>query len=128
MALDLLLIDASPAMRRMMHRTLRMGTLQVDHIHEAADAEETQHLLDEHWVDGIIASWQLWYSSQMRMVEWLTSNEVMHEIPLIVTTAEGQDSTLEEIDRCNPAGLLVKPFQPEKLYSKVKALELYETE
>jgi response regulator RpfG family c-di-GMP phosphodiesterase len=128
MTLDFLLVDSSPALRRMMHRCLRMGTMQVGHIHEAGDAQTARHLMDQQWVDGIIASWHIRIDDQTRLVEWLTSDEVMHEIPTFVTTADARSSVIQHITEREVAGVLVKPFQPEELYYTVSELEAYETE
>lgn len=128
MALDFLVVDKSPAMRRMIHRTLRMGKLQVDHIHEAGTVDEARNLLDEYWVDGIIADWDIWMNEDTRFVVWLTNNEVLHNIPLLTVTSDGRPDAIEEVSRQDISFVLVKPFYPEELYNKVTAFKTYERE
>ena len=125
MALDFLVVDNAPAVRRMIHRTLRMGEMPVDHIHEAGSAEEGRHLLDEYWVDGIIAEWECWYDEEQRFVEWLTHNEVLHNIPLLTLTADDRPDTMESLSNRDITNVLIKPFHPEELYEKVKAFKTY---
>ena len=112
----ILVVDDDSRIRDLLRRQLSYEGYQVD---LAADSRETFAQVAEHSPDLVVLDWMLPGMSGLEICRRLRSAD---DIPILMLTAKG---TLEDkIDGLDSGAddYLVKPFEPEELLARVRAL------
>jgi two-component system chemotaxis response regulator CheY len=114
MALNVLVVDDSAVMRRMIIRTLRMAGLPIGEVHEAGNGAEGLEQLDRHWIDLALVDLNMPVMNGEEMIERLRANPELADVPIVVVSTDGSETRLARI-RPNVNGFVHKPFTPEQL-------------
>jgi two-component system chemotaxis response regulator CheY len=114
MALDVLLIDDSSVMRKVLTRALRQGGLEIGEIHEAGDGMEGLASLEQIGsVDIVLCDWNM---PNMNGLEFVTQARAKgHEMPIIMVTTESGDERVQQARDAGANGFIHKPFTPDRL-------------
>jgi two-component system, chemotaxis family, chemotaxis protein CheY len=126
MALKVLIIDDSAAMRSVVKKTLRAAGFKMDQCLEAPDGAKALELLRENPVDLVLSDWHMPNMDGMELLKRLNQENLVPPCFILVTT-EGRKERLREALALGARGYVVKPFQPEAL-SKILGLFLGEPE
>lgn len=114
MALNVLVVDDSSVMRKMIIRTLQLTGLPLGEVHEAADGAEGLAQLDEHWIDLALVDLNMPVMSGEEMIERLRANPELAALSVVVVSTDGSETRLARI-RSKVDGFVHKPFTPEHL-------------
>ena len=114
MALNVLVVDDSSVMRRMIIRTLQLSGLPLGEVHEAGNGAEGLEQLDKHWIDLALVDLNMPVMNGEEMIEQLRANPELADIPIVVVSTDGSEARLARI-RPNVSGFVHKPFTPEQL-------------
>jgi two-component system chemotaxis response regulator CheY len=120
MALNLLVIDDSAVMRRMIIRTLKVGGLPLEQIHEAADGQEALDKLVDNHVDLALLDLNMPRMNGMTTLTRIREDPKTRDLPVVVVSTEGSETRIREI-REKGACFLRKPFAPENLVAAIAA-------
>jgi len=120
MALTLLVIDRNPLVRTRCRRTVECSPLDVDEVLEAESAQQGMEILDRQWVDAVILDGMLPKGQSKELVKKIRKHEVLGEMPLLVTTADGRAARRNALVAAGADYTLVRPFQPWQLIAKLK--------
>lgn len=121
MALNVLVVDDSAVMRRMIIRTLEMTGLPVGQVHEAGNGAEGLEQLDRHWIDLALVDLNMPVMNGEEMIERLRANPELADVPIVVVSTDGSETRLARI-RPNVNGFVRKPFTPEQLGETIKGI------
>lgn len=121
MALNILVVDDSSVMRKMIIRTLNMSGVLVGNIYEAGDGQRGLKLLDENWIDLLFIDVNMPVMNGMEMLNRVRNNPETRDLPVLIISTESNHKRIEEINE-NRAGFVHKPFTPEKLREKIVEL------
>lgn len=120
MALTLLIIDRNPLMRARCRRTVECSPLDIDEVMEADSADQGMQILDGQWVDAVILDGMLPGGQSKELIKRIRKHEVLGEMPLLVTTADGRAARRNTLVAAGADYSLVRPFQPWQLIAKLK--------
>ncbi|QGG80322.1 response regulator [Litorivicinus lipolyticus] len=115
-----LVVDDQPELRKLITMTLKMGDYEVQEAEDATQGLEKVNafrpdiLLLDVMMPGEMDGYQL--------CQLLKSDEKYQGLAVVLLTARGQASDLEEGDRVGADKYLVKPFSPLQLIQTVREL------
>lgn len=114
--MTILLVDDDPDMRLMVTVVL---SRQTDwEVLEAEDVEEGIRAARENAPDVVLLDLMLGEGSGVRVLERLRADPSTREIPVIFLT--GKEGRTEELVARGAAGVVAKPFDPERLADSVR--------
>lgn len=114
MALNVLVVDDSSVMRKMIIRTLKLSGLPIGQVHEAGNGQEGLEQMDRHWIDLALVDLNMPVMTGEEMIDRLRENHVTADVPVVVVSTDGSETRLARI-RPKVAGFVHKPFTPEQL-------------
>ena len=121
MAFNLLVVDDSAVMRRMIIRALRLSGLPLGEVHEAADGEEGLRQLDQHWIDLVLVDLNMPVLNGEEMIRRVRERPEMADLPIVVVSTDGSETRQERL-RDSVAGFVHKPFAPETLRDTISGV------
>ena len=114
MAFNILVVDDSAVMRKMIIRTLQLTGLPLGEVHEASNGAEGLAQLDQHWIDLALVDLNMPVMNGEEMIGKVRANPELSDVPIVVVSTDGSETRLERI-RPSVAGFVHKPFTPEQL-------------
>ncbi len=121
MSLNILIVDDSAVMRKMILKTMRMSGLPLGDVYEAADGQQGLDALNEHWIDLVMADINMPVMNGEKMIEAIRENSDLKETPIIVVSTESSETRIERLLK-KGVRFIHKPFSPEDIRDSVKAL------
>lgn len=111
---NILIVDDSGTMRKIISRSLRQAGLPVEDIHEAADGFEGLNVLDSGKKIGLVLSdINMPNMDGIEFVKQVRSTG--STVPIVMITTEGGDEIIAEAISCGALSSIKKPFTPEQL-------------
>jgi two-component system chemotaxis response regulator CheY len=122
MSLNVLVVDDSPVMRRMVRRSLGMSGLPVGEIFEAGNGIEALATLGDRWVDVVIADINMPEMSGVEMVERMAADGLIGRVPIVMVSSDRSEERMERLKELGVHAYLTKPFRPEAFRAVVEDL------
>ena len=117
MGLNILLVDDSGVMRKLVSKALRQAGLDITGMSEAANGQEGLEALSAGPVDLVLCDWNM---PVMDGLTFVTEARKSSRVPIIMLTTEsGEDKMAAAVD-AGANGYITKPFTPEKLGERIK--------
>jgi two-component system chemotaxis response regulator CheY len=118
--MSILVVDDLGSMRMQIRDLLwQMG---FQNILEARDGNQAMALLERNRVDFIISDWNMPESDGMELLRHVRSHEVYEKLPFLMLTALSERENVIEAVQAKVSNYLVKPFTPESLEMKMRAI------
>jgi len=118
MALNMLVVDDSATMRKMIIRTLRVAGFSLHEIQEAADGLEALEKLAANDIDLALLDLNMPGMGGLAALERIRSDPHTRDLPVVVVSTEGSETRIQLV-RSQGARFLRKPFTPEDLVAAV---------
>jgi two-component system chemotaxis response regulator CheY len=112
---DVMIVDDSATIRRMVKRTIQMIGLDVGEIYEASNGIEALACLADHEVGVIIVDINMPTMNGVQLLSRMKGNEKLKNIPIVIASTEGSKKRIDQLVEIGAAGYVRKPFQPEQL-------------
>jgi len=110
----LLLVDDSPALRKIVLRVLRAARLDVDHVFEAASVDEALELVrGETRFDAILCDVELPGRDGAELVRAVRGDLSPETLPIVMLAHEAAQAQRALV--CGANACLCKPFTPQEL-------------
>ena len=122
MAMDVLIVDDSAAIRKILQRVLRQTEMPIGTIHEAGDGLEALALLEKQTVGLILSDINMPNMDGLEMLSKIKSNDTYKSVPVIMITTEGNQNKVMEAVNLGAAGYVRKPFTTEQIKEKLTGL------
>jgi two-component system, chemotaxis family, chemotaxis protein CheY len=116
---DILVVDDSAAIRKILQRVLRQTGMSIGAIHEAGDGQEALELLKAHPVRMILSDINMPKMDGLQMLAALKAAPEWCGIPVVMITTEGGESKVGEAVRLGAAGYVRKPFTADQIKEKL---------
>jgi two-component system chemotaxis response regulator CheY len=122
MALDVLIVDDSAAIRKILHRVLLQTDLDLGEVVEAVDGLEALDKLKSKRFDLVLSDINMPRMDGIQLLTEIKNSGLWRKIPVIMITTEGsQQKVLEAVD-LGAAGYVRKPFTADQIKEKLNGL------
>jgi two-component system chemotaxis response regulator CheY len=122
MAMDVLIVDDSAAIRKILQRVLRQTEMPIGNIHEAGDGVEALALLEQQKVGLILSDINMPNMDGLEMLGKLKAMDSYKTVPVIMITTEGNQNKVMEAVSLGASGYVRKPFTTEQIKEKLTGL------
>ena len=119
---DILVVDDSAAIRKILQRVLRQTGMTIKDIHEAGDGQEALDLLREHKVHLILSDINMPKMDGLQLLAALKGNADWARIPVVMITTEGGEAKVAEAVQLGAVGYVRKPFTADQIKEKLVGL------
>jgi two-component system chemotaxis response regulator CheY len=117
---NILIVDDSSTMRKIISRSLRQAGLTVDEIFEAGDGVEGLNALAGNKVDLILSDINMPNMDGLEFIKNVRANG--NTVPIVMITTEGGEDILKEALTNGASDSIKKPFTPDQLNEKLGGL------
>lgn len=121
MALNVLVVDDSAVMRKMIIRTLRLSGLPLGDIFEAGNGQEGLDTLHQHWVDLALVDINMPVMNGEEMIDRVRQDPETADLSVIVVSTDSSETRIDLLQK-KGAGFVHKPFTPEGLRETISQM------
>jgi two-component system chemotaxis response regulator CheY len=123
--LNVLIVDDSPIMRKMVRRALDMANLPLGSVLEANEGREALARLSEHEIDIVLADINMPVMNGVELVQRMVADGLLPRIPVVIVSTERSQERISQLKSLGVRNYLHKPFRPEAMRAAVAdALEM----
>ena len=115
MAFNILVVDDSAMVRKVLIRTLKLADIPLNEVMQAENGCQALELLAEHWIDLVLTDIHMPEMDGVEMIRQLAEDDVLVSLPVVVVSTEGSESVIEELRQKGVREFVRKPFTPESL-------------
>ncbi|HTS63250.1 MAG TPA: response regulator [Candidatus Acidoferrales bacterium] len=119
---DVLVVDDSAAIRKILQRVLRQTGMAIRAIHEAGDGREALAVLAANRIDLVLTDINMPTMDGLQLLKSLKGTEEWREIPVVMITTEGGETKVAEAVRLGAAGYVRKPFTADQIKEKLAGI------
>ncbi len=120
--MNVLIVDDSAAIRKILERVLRQAEVPLDEVHEASDGVEALEALRNQKIDLILSDINMPRMDGLELLGKLKSDEALKRVPVIMVSSEGSQIKVLEAVQLGADGYVRKPFTPEQIKDKLAGL------
>ena len=117
---NVLIVDDSSTMRKIISRSLRQAGLQVDDIYEAGDGIEALSTMEGKTIDLILSDINMLNMDGLEFIKNVRAKGI--SVPIVMITTEGGEDILKEALSSGASDSIKKPFTPDQLNEKLGGL------
>jgi len=119
MEFDVLVVDDSAAIRKILTRVLRQTGMAIQTIHEAGDGQEALALMAQHRIDLVLSDINMPTMDGLQLLASLKASPQWRNIPVVMITTEGGETKVAEAVKLGAAGYVRKPFTADQIKEKL---------
>jgi len=117
---NVLIVDDSSTMRKIISRSLRQAGLAVDDIYEAGDGIEGLSVLGSKSVQLVLSDINMPNMDGLEFIKQVRGNG--NSVPIVMITTEGGEDIISEAISSGASASIKKPFTPDQLNEKLGGL------
>jgi two-component system, chemotaxis family, chemotaxis protein CheY len=122
MPLDVLIVDDSAAIRKILRRVLGQAEIALGTVHEANDGREALALLDTARVALILSDINMPNMDGIEFLAAVKANEALKSVPFLMVTTEGSQEKVLQALQLGATGYVRKPFTPDQIKEKLAGI------
>jgi two-component system chemotaxis response regulator CheY len=122
MSLNVLIVDDSAAIRKILQRVLRQTDIQIGEILEAGDGKEALKVLEGAQVGLVLSDINMPNMDGLQLLSELKAKTEWKKVPIVMITTEGSHNKVLEAVNLGAAGYVRKPFTAEQIKEKLAGL------
>ena len=119
---DVLVVDDSAAIRKILQRVLRQTGMAIRTIHEAGDGQEALELLKSHRPALVLTDINMPKMDGLQFLAAMKASEAWRGIPVVMITTEGGETKVGEAVKLGAAGYVRKPFTADQIKEKLAGI------
>ncbi|MBL0160248.1 MAG: response regulator [Bryobacterales bacterium] len=122
MSLDVMIVDDSAAIRKILQRVLIQADVPIGKVVEAGDGQDALEKLKTVTVGLILSDINMPNMDGLQLLAALKSQESTKGVPVIMVTTEGSSNKVMEAVSLGAAGYVRKPFTAEQIKEKLAGI------
>ena len=122
MPIDVLLVDDSAAIRKILQRVLKQSDVAVGNVYEAGDGQEALTLLASQKVGLILSDINMPNMDGLQFLGKVKADASLKHIPVVMITTEGNQTMVMDALNLGAAGYVRKPFTAEQIKEKLTGI------
>jgi two-component system chemotaxis response regulator CheY len=122
MGLDVLIVDDSAAIRKILQRVLLQAEVPIGDLLEAGDGLEAIEVLKTRKVGLILSDINMPNMDGLQLLSELKTHPEWKNVPIVMITTEGSHNKVLEAVSLGAAGYVKKPFTADQIKEKILAL------
>jgi two-component system chemotaxis response regulator CheY len=122
MPLDVLIVDDSAAIRKILHRVLVQAELPLGKVLEASDGQEALNTLSANPIGLVLSDINMPNMDGIEMLTKIKANPAWKDLPIIMITTEGSQEKVMQALSLGASGYVRKPFTPDQIKEKLVGL------
>jgi len=119
---DVLVVDDSAAIRKILQRVLRQTGMPIGNIHEAGDGQEALSVLKSQTVNLVLTDINMPKMDGLQLLAAIKAQDDWRDLPVVMITTEGGEAKVSEALRLGARGYVRKPFTAEQIKEKLAGL------
>jgi two-component system chemotaxis response regulator CheY len=119
---DVLVVDDSAAIRKILQRVLRQTGMAIGAIHEAGDGQEALAVLEHHPVRLVLSDINMPKMDGLQLLAFLKGSPQWRTVPVVMITTEGGEAKVSEAVKLGAAGYVRKPFTADQIKEKLTGI------
>ena len=121
MDLNVLIVDDSAAIRKILVRVLSQTDLPIKQVHEASDGSEALKIVEANDVSLILSDINMPNVDGLELLTRLSATPKWKDLSVVMITTEGSQAKVMEAVQLGAKGYVRKPFTAEQIKEKVLA-------
>lgn len=113
MSYNILIVDDSRTMRRIISRIIEMAGVPVQAVNQAANGLEAWEIMQKEWLDIVFLDLNMPEMDGISLVEKMRADRVLRELPVVVVSSERSEEKSRRLKEIGVNAHLYKPFTPE---------------
>lgn len=118
-ALDIMIVDDSAAIRKILQRVLVQAGVSLGTVHEANDGSHALELLKTNKVGLILSDINMPNMNGLELLSHLKAQDNWKNLPVVMVSTEGSQAKVLEAVQLGAAGYVRKPFNAEQIKEKL---------
>jgi len=119
---DVLVVDDSAAIRKILQRVLRQTGMAIGTVYEAGDGQEALEVLKAHKVDLVLSDINMPKMDGIQLLGAIKATAEWSAIPVMMITTEGGETKVGEAVRLGASGYVRKPFTADQIKEKLAGI------
>ena len=119
---DILVVDDSAAIRKILQRVLRQTGMAIKDIHEAGDGQEALALLKTQKVHLVLSDINMPNMDGLQLLAAIKGSAEWAPIPVVMITTEGGEAKVAEAVKLGAIGYVRKPFTADQIKEKLSGI------
>ncbi len=115
MAYNVLIVDDSRSMRKVILKTLRLSGFELGACLEASNGQEAIDVLEGKRIDLILSDVHMPVMDGFGFIRSLREKDTWLNTPVVFVTTEANEERLDELRALGASGVIRKPFRPEEI-------------
>src|ERR1039457_3346483 len=115
---DVLVVDDSAAIRKILQRVLRQTGMSIRTLHEAGDGQEALVVMNAHKVDLVLTDINMPKMDGLQFLASVKASPQWRQVPVVMITTEGGETKVGEAVKLGAAGYVRKPFTADQIKEK----------
>ena len=120
--LDVLIVDDSAAIRKILQRVLRQADVPIGTVYEAADGAEALDTLKKQTVGLILSDINMPNMDGLEFLTKVRAEAAWQKLPIVMVSTEGTQAKVMEAVERGASGYVRKPFTAEQIKEKLTGL------
>lgn len=120
--LDVLIVDDSAAIRKILQRVLRQTDLPIGTVYEANDGAEALEALKTQTVGLILSDINMPNMDGLEFLTRVRADEAWKNLPIVMVSTEGSHAKVLEAVEKGASGYVRKPFTADQIKEKLTGL------
>ena len=120
--LDVLIVDDSAAIRKILQRVLRQAEIPIGTVYEAGDGVEALETLKKQTVGLILSDINMPNMDGLEFLTKVRAEQAWQSLPIVMVSTEGTHAKVLEAVERGASGYVRKPFTAEQIKEKLAGL------
>lgn len=122
MALDVLIVDDSAAIRKILQRVLMQAEVPLGNVYEAGDGKEALDSMQRESVGLVMSDINMPNMDGLEFLRAVKADGRLKDVPVVMVTTEGSKAKVMEAVELGAVGYVRKPFTAEQIREKLTGL------